>query len=80
MRTRVFARRGELELVGDDHDVMVDWHQRLDVWAWCEENGIEFEYADSAHMTKHFGVDLWRIQNEKQRTLFLLKWSNANSN
>lgn len=74
MGTKVFARRGELELVSDDRDVMVDWNRRLDVWAWCEENGIEFEYSDSAHVTKHFGVDLWRIKNDQQRVWFMLKW------
>ncbi len=79
MGTRGFARRGELELVGDDRDVMVDWQQRMEVWAWCEENEIDIEYSDSVHITKHFGVDLWRIKNEKQRSLFMLKWSHANS-
>jgi hypothetical protein len=74
MGTKVFARRGEFELIGDERDVMVDWHRRMEIWAWCDENGIDIEYSDSAHITKHFGVDLWRIKDEQQRVLFILKW------
>lgn len=80
MGTRVFAQRGEFELIGDDRDVMVDWNRRMEIWSWCDEHGIEIEYSGSAHIAKYFSADLWRIKNEQHRTLFLLKWSHANSN
>lgn len=74
MGTRVFARRGELELVSDERDVLVGWNRRMEVWAWCEANGITIEHSGSAHIAKYFSADLWRIPDERQRTLFILKW------
>jgi hypothetical protein len=79
MGTRVFAQRGDFRLVGDECDVMVDWHQRMEVWDWCDEHGIDIEYSDSAHISKYFGVDLWRVKDERQRVLFILKWGNEDS-
>lgn len=68
--TRVFAEKGRVKLVGDQRDIAVISNQRQDVWNWCNSNNIELEYQGSLG-----GTDLWRVRNERQRMMFLLKWS-----
>ena len=78
MGTKVFAQvRDQLKLVGDEHDVMVDRRRRTEVWAWSEENGIAIEYAGSPQISQFFNVDLWRVRDEKHRSLFILRWGNT---
>ena len=75
--TRVFARSSSgAELISDERDIAVDWRIRLDVYDWIQENKIQAEYQGSAY-SRLFEVDLWRIKDEQQRMLFLLKWGNA---
>ena len=74
MGTRVFAERSGAKLISDERDIAVDWRIRIPVWEWLVDNNIECEYQ-GANST--FGVDLWRIKNPEHRTLFLLKWGNA---
>lgn len=60
----------------DKHDIAVHWRSRLEVYDWITENQIEAEYQ-GAKFGRLFGVDLWRIKNERDRVFFLLKWGNS---
>lgn len=77
MGTKVFAKRDGLELISDDRDIAVDWQLRHKVWDWCEDNHIDVRYQGSR---TYFAIDLWRVKDEKQRVLFLLKWGSNDSN
>ena len=70
MTTRVFAEKGRVKLVGDHRDIAVISDQRRDVWDWCRANNIELEYQGSLNRT-----DLWRVRDERQRVMFLLRWA-----
>jgi hypothetical protein len=77
MGGKVFARSSSgAELFSDERDIAVNWQIRLEVYDWLQENKIEAEYQGAEH-GRLFGVDLWRVKNEQQRMLFLLKWGNA---
>lgn len=68
--TRVFAEKGRVRLVGDQRDVAVISDHRQDVWDWCAANNIVLEYQGSLGRT-----DLWRVRDERQRVMFMLRWS-----
>lgn len=74
MGTKVLAERAGFKLIGDDRDVAINRQQRNEVWQWCSDNGIYAEYNGPGSGGSFFGVDLWRIKDEQQRMLFLLKW------
>lgn len=75
MGAKIFARLSSgAELYGDERDIPVEWNVRHAVWDWCQANGIHAEYSGTRPM---FDVDLWRVKDEHQRVLFLLKWGNA---
>lgn len=78
MGTRVFKERGNFKLVGDERDVMVSANRRMDVVLWCQDNDIKAELSvgstQSAFSAINFGVNLWRVKDEKQRVAFVLKW------
>lgn len=57
-------------LMGDSRDIAVPYSKRSEVWDWCQENDVYVEYQGSLG-----GTDLWRVVNEKQRLLFVLRWS-----
>lgn len=78
--TKIFARRGEMKLISDKRDIMLPMKMYNKVKAWCLENDIEADMAPANPFTQTmFEVTLWRVKNEKDRTFFLLKWSDANS-
>ena len=70
MATRVFAEKGRVRLIGDERDIGIVSNYREDVWAWCDANNIDLEYHGSLA-----GTDLWRVKDEKQRVIFLLRWA-----
>jgi hypothetical protein len=79
MATKVFKTLGNLELIGDERDVMVPARHRLAVLDWCDANDIAAEITmgstHSAWSASTFGVNLWRVKDEQQRVLFLLRWA-----
>lgn len=80
MVQKVFATHKDLKLISDERDIMVPARHRLAVLDWCDANDIEANLTpgstQGAWAASMFGVNLWRIKDEKQRTAFLLKWSN----
>ena len=80
MGTRVFLENKEYKLVGDERDVMVPHHLLTEVSIWCWDNGINavlnYQGSDVRWMVqKAFKVDLWRVEDDKQRAMFILRWS-----
>ena len=68
--------------MGDSRDVMVPRKYQSEVLQWCRENNIEATIGDpnkpssnDAMIQRLFNVNLWRVKNEKHRTLFTLRWS-----
>jgi hypothetical protein len=57
-------------LMGDSRDIAVSYDQRQAVWDWCEANKITVEYQGTLYRT-----DLWRVRDEQQRVMFMLRWS-----
>lgn len=70
MATAVFAERGRVKLVSDSRDVGLPSIDRMKVYDWLAENCITAELTHSG-----LGMDLWRIVDEGQRALFVLRWS-----
>lgn len=70
MGAKIFAEKGRVKLVGDERDIAVVSNYREDVWSWCDKNNINLEYQGTLGHT-----DLWRVRDEAQRVLFLLRWS-----
>lgn len=80
MAAKVFLERGEFKLVGDERDVMVPHHLQPKVMIWCRDNGVAagLNYRGSQTrwlIQQAFNMDLWSILDEKQRTMFILRWS-----
>ena len=80
MGTRVFLENKEFKLVGDERDVMVSHHLLTQVSIWCRDNGINavlnYQGSDVRWMVqKAFKVDLWRVEDDKQRAMFILRWT-----
>lgn len=78
MGTRIFAKLSSgAELIGDERAIPVKWNVRHEVRDWCVENSINAKYSGTGSSLA-FDVDLWRVKDERQRMLFLLKWGNEN--
>lgn len=67
---KVFAEKGRVKLVGDQRDIGIVSNYRKDVWAWCDANNINLEYQGTLA-----NIDVWRIRDEQQRIMFILKWT-----
>lgn len=67
---KVFAEKGRVKLVGDQRDIGIVSNYRKDVWAWCDDNNINLEYQGTLA-----NIDVWRIRDEQQRIMFILKWT-----
>jgi hypothetical protein len=62
-------------LVGDERDIMVDIKYYKDVINWCQENGIDAVVNSSPIVASAFGKTLWKVVDEKQRLIFILRWA-----
>jgi hypothetical protein len=61
-------------LVGDERDIMVDIKHYRDVIDWCRENDIKAVVNSSPIAATAFRATLWRVEDEGQRLVFLLRW------
>ena len=79
MGTKVFRELGSLKLISDERDVMVPAEHRMAVLDWCAANGIAAEpslgYPRDGWAIGTFGVTLWRVKDERQRVMFVLRWA-----
>lgn len=81
MRTKIFcsAPGTNWNLVSDERDVMLPANIRKDVEQWCILNNVKYEFVhhggDSTLMQRFFKVNLWRIRDNEERMLFVLRWS-----
>jgi hypothetical protein len=61
-------------------DIRIDWQLREKFWDWCQDANIHIEYqgtlqvAALTHRTRAEWDDVWRIENDAQRTWAILRW------
>jgi len=58
-----------LSVTSDVRDVCLDGSKDFEVYQWCNQAGI----CATIHM-KLDGNSVWRIKDEGQRAVFILKW------
>ena len=77
-RQKVFLTRDRIQLVSDERDFVVPVAQRREVLRWSRQAKVDVERPlnkDNQNLCAHyFGVDLWRVKDEQQRSWFALKW------
>lgn len=69
MTTRVFAEWHGAELNSDVRDIGIKVQDADVIIPWCVENNIDIQ-----RVNRGFGIDVWRIKDEQQRMMFLLKF------
>jgi hypothetical protein len=62
-------------LVGDERDIMVDGQHYQSVINWCIENEIDARVNSSPIASSAFGKTLWKVEDEAQRLVFMLRWN-----
>jgi hypothetical protein len=73
-REFIVDKRG-YALMGDERDIMTSSRHYQEIIDWCRDNGID-AVANSCGMSAlAFGVVLWKVVDEEQRLVFLLRWA-----
>ena len=77
MAEKIFIEKGGMVLRSDSRDFVLPVQYKMEVLAWCRENKIIAEHPKHNESTARFwfGMDIWRIKDEKQRMWFALRWS-----
>ena len=79
MAEKIFMKRDGIVLRGDDRDFMLPAQYKMAVLRWCRLNHIDIEcplsQANRGLARGYFGMDIWRVKDEKQRMWFMLRWS-----
>jgi hypothetical protein len=79
MGIKTFLKKSEAQLQSDERDFVLPCDQRSSVLSWCQKMGIQIESPldrENRDLCEHhFRVDLWRIRDDDQRALFILRWS-----
>lgn len=79
MQQKVFMEYGNLKLWGDPRDIPVPSNLRKDVYTWCVSNDVVADMPlnrDYRHISeRYFGLDIWRVKDERERVMFALRWS-----
>ena len=76
MASKIFCQTHRYRLISDERDIMVSNQVIADVLEWCDRTGVVAEQVITQSVTQRmFGVNLWRVRDEQQRTLFALRWS-----
>lgn len=74
MGSKVFLKdENGYAIVSDSRDILLPARLRDAVWDWCSDQNIDLEGIMYGIM-KH---DIWRVRDQSDRALFLLRWSNA---
>ena len=71
MASKVFAEWHGVALNSDARDIGVKVQDVDLIMPWCEKNNIDIQ-----RVNRGFGIDVWRIKDEQQRMMFLLKFGN----
>lgn len=78
MGIKVFMERDGYKLIGDDRDIMLPSAKHSEVLEWCSAHGVTAEVNHDPLVNelsaRMFRSELWRVQDEQQRTLFVLRW------
>jgi hypothetical protein len=69
--TKRFFKWKGYDIASDTRDVLVAGHLDYAVYKWCDEAGLKtaniFIKADNK--------SIWRIVNDRERTMFILRWA-----
>ena len=52
--------------------IFTSWEHRQAIWDWAVEHDITIEYQGTGADN---GWDMWRIESDKDRAWFFLRWS-----
>jgi hypothetical protein len=76
---KVFVVKDGLQLRGDPRDIAIPADQYKEVVKWCKKMKVKAEIPlsrDNKNIAEYyFGMHLWRVQDEKQRVWFAMKWA-----
>ena len=77
---RLILHKDSIKLYAAETDVAVSRKDIMDVLSWCFAMGIKVEVAFTENQEQHLAkkklnVDIWRIKDDQQRLMFLLKWA-----
>lgn len=76
MAEKIFMQKGNVVLRSDSRDFVMPVQYKMAILAWCRENKIIAEHPmHNVSARFFFGMDIWRIKDEKQRMWFALRWS-----
>ena len=68
---KTLATWGPYTLTSDARDILVEGTKDFEVMSWCHKQGI----AADIYLKIDGGGSIWRVKNDEQRTLFLLRWA-----
>lgn len=78
MGLKTFIEINGLQLVSDERDVMVPAKHYTNVVEWCKQNNIDIAQIQGTYnhyiAMKMFKVNLWRVKDQEQRVMFILRW------
>ena len=75
--TKVFLEIGDYKITSDSRDIMLDESITKDVQEWCKEYNIKYDLNGVMSVNffiKYHNFRLWRIRDDRQRTMFILRW------
>ena len=83
MGQKTFFERDGYKVVGDERDIAIPTKYTLEVERWCQDNEITLELVLSGMsrrmVERTFHHNVWRVRDQNERALFLLRWSNVDS-
>jgi len=79
MGQKIFIEKDRYQLRGDSRDFALPVEHTKVMLDWCEQQGINVECPldnDNQYLARnYFGVNLWRVRDDEQRVVFMLRWS-----
>jgi hypothetical protein len=83
MGQKIFFERDGYRVVADERDIALSTKHTLEVERWCRDSGINVELVLSGlsqrMIERTFHHNIWRVKDQNERALFLLRWSNVDS-
>ncbi len=83
MGQKIFFERDGYRVVADERDIALPTKHTLEVERWCQDSGINVELVLSGlsqrMIERTFHHNIWRVKDQNERALFLLRWSNVDS-
>lgn len=78
MNTKEFLKIGDYSITSDARDIMLPYNKIGEVLNWCDQNNVQHDIPGVVTVNNFlhgYGFHLWRIKDDEQRVLFMLRWS-----